>query len=525
MLRYPYNNSTIFTVLGLLDTFAAVKTAQPIITVFWSKEGELVGIGTRETEHATQKVCGNEKLFATSKDVKIPKKGWITEMAIITKAEVDEKDLTKVIRKVVGLRFSFFRGDPVQVGQIQGDVRVIRPDPGNFVVGFRIGLGIGQPIEKLALMFQPFKSPSTAGHLWKGEAPPDELDIMPCRHGAITSDLTKDDLQMETRIFGTKESDLDMISAIGVDAQVRGFELRRNDGTTRSIGKTYAMQGRQVIVEAGAGRNGVVFSEEQKHCRDALMGIYCHWGDRNSPGIDFQNVGAFTRKWSRIPVSTPTLAKDKEGRYWVPGPPPKDLREFGTIYGKRKVEQRQVPSDKATVSWFDCSRPISSIKVALCHGTESSQLPLVSLSFNYAEDQTTASIGPTEFTPPKDTLGLKGNYWCWFFQGSRRGEEELEQKPHYVQDEWNIEGARLKFAHVWIDKDGILTGLQFITEDGKESPAWGYCEGKKSDKLSLRTKNKDRAVGLKLFIDNNGRGTSHDDQVVTARERNRLHVC
>lgn len=106
------------------------------------------------------------------------------------------------------------------------------------------------------------------------------------------------------------------------------------------------------------------------------------------------------------------MVKDEQGRYWTPTPPPA-AKEIGPIFGHREFQHgrfkviRHIPSSDATMSWLDCSRPIEPIKVGLCHGTKSSQLPLVSLS--------------------------------------------------------------LKFVQLWVDDGGVLTGLQFITQDSRYS--------------------------------------------------------
>ncbi|UPL02841.1 hypothetical protein LCI18_013775 [Fusarium solani-melongenae] len=224
-----------------------------------------------------------------------------------------------------------------------------------------------------------------------------------------------------------------------------------------------------------------------------------------------------TMRAFRTPVRIPEMVKDEQGRYWTPTFPPGAARDIGPIFGQREFapEGRRVvhhiPSSEATVSWLDCSRPIESIKVALCHGTNSSQLPLVSLSLKYSDDQTTSSIGPTKFSLPRDTHGRNGNYWCWCAEGSRH-DEEFQERPHYTEDNWNAEGS-LKSVQLWVGDDGVLTGLQFITQDGKTSPAWGYCVGEKPIKLPLQAQKKNRAAGLKVFIDRINRDVLREDYV------------
>ncbi|KAF4997390.1 hypothetical protein FDECE_12098 [Fusarium decemcellulare] len=580
-LRYPRDpGGVIWSTIGLIHTFEDIRSARPVISVFWSKNGELAGIGSYPTLWGTQRAIGSKDVFTTTDTVQIPGEAWITELVITSQDEIDESDLDKITRKVVGLQFIFSEGDPVQVGQSKGDVRVISPDPGHFVIGFQVSWAPSKPISHLSLLFQPMKNapediihrlepqkvldedgdpvphnkPEVTGHLWKNELPPRELEILSSQNGYMSPNLKTDDLLMEPLIFGTTERDLDMISAIGVDAQLRGFELCLDNGHekwTRIIGHPYAMQylsidgrggerilhcyvaisdvargirfltnrGRNLIVGDCKKRGLVRRGEQPKPHLGPLMGIYCHWSNRHTPGTDLTAVGTFSRKF-RTPVRIPEMVTDEQGRYWTPTFPPTAAKDIGPIFGQHEFTpegrrvSRHIPDDDATVSWLDCSRPIESIKVALCHGTTSSRLALVSLSLKYSDDQTTSSIGPTKFSSPRDTHGRNGNYWCWCAEGSRR-DEELQEHPHYIEDSWNAEGC-LKFVQLWVDDDGALTGLQFITQDGKQSPAWGYCVGERPVKLPLQAQKKNRAAGLKVFIDRIDRGVLREDYVVVA---------
>ncbi|KAM0549169.1 hypothetical protein ACHAPJ_009478 [Fusarium lateritium] len=441
LMRYPNDPGLIWSLLGLMHTFVDVRRSYA-------------------TEHGTRLSIGSKDIFTRSEDVQIPKDGWITQLVIITQEEIDEDDLNKIIRKIVGLRFIFSKGDPIQVGQAKGDMRAVYSDSGHFVVGFQVAWAAGKPFSKIGLLFQAMTkvpqqsldrlkprdvfdeggvpialpNPETAGHLWRNDLPPRELNIVPLRNGYLTPDHTRDDTLVEALVFGTKESDLSMITAIGVDAQLRGFEICMDNGHerwTRGIGNRNAMQylyidgrgGERILyfhVNFADVARGIRFvtnrerhlivgepdmhelrfpPEGQQDRFDSLMGIYCNWANRNTPGTDLSCVGAFSRRFSRTPVRPPKMAKDEQGHFWTPTPLPRAAREVGTIYGQRQFKNeynkvRHVPSRDATVSWLDCSRPIESIKITLCHGAESSQLPLVSLSFKYSDDQTTSSIGP-----------------------------------------------------------------------------------------------------------------------------------
>ncbi|KAF5561458.1 phosphatidylethanolamine n-methyltransferase [Fusarium phyllophilum] len=559
ILKYPYNKNLIWSKASLTETFLDMTSAEPVIEVFWSADGEFAGIGCSTNAEGRVRSVGSKNIFATSDKVPVGRDDWITELIITSQDELDRHNelndldndrLNAVVRKVVGLQFVFSKGNPVQVGQAKGDKRLFFPDANNFVVGFKAGWVAGEPITKFSLLFQPYKKvpreclsrvkpreyldesgkpvpfndPKTSAHLWKNDLPPRELQILPARHGVINCDITRGDSIMESLVFGTTDEDLGKITAVGVDAQFRGFEVCYSNGESRTIGHTNAMQyfpidgaggerilyvnsgisfyptgiqfltnrGRHSIVGKPDPRTEVVFPKQAPgHRRDVLMGIYCHWANRHTPGTDFISIDA----------------------------PSHGVLAVGNVYGHREFllppskVVHKVPSEDAVVSWFDCSRPIASIKVAFCHGSDSNQIPLVAITFKYADDQTTKSIGPTKFTVPKDNRNHNGHCWCWCADVQRE-QPELEQKPHYTEDEWDVQGSHLKSLQLWIDDQMVLSGLQFIAKDGRESPAWGSCVGEKPVKLPLQAQKRNRAAGLKFFVDEMGRGVTRDDFVV-----------
>ncbi|KAF4953729.1 hypothetical protein FGADI_5722 [Fusarium gaditjirri] len=487
----------------------------------------------------------------------------------------DDKELNTIVRRTVGLEFIFSKGDPVQVGESKGDKFILLPDSETFIIGFQAGRAAGEPISELSLLYHPLtkapeesrsrvqprqyqdefgvplNDPFTTTYLCKNELPLRQLQILPARCGVMPPGMEDDNI-CEALIFGTTDDDLSKITSIGVDALLRGFEVCFSNGQSRTIGHTNAMQYFPIDGQGGErilyvnseisfyptgvqfvttkGRHFIV-GQPDPHAeigfpkagrlndRDALMGIYCHWRDRHTPRAGLDMIGAFVCKSGLGPSVQPKLAMDAREHFWSPEHPPKGLREVGKVYGERDFFEppsrvvHHMPSRNAVVSWFDCSKPIALIKVGLCHGTEKYQIPLVAMSFKYADDQTMTSIGPTKFSPPKDNRGRGGNYWCWCAEGSHR-DEELEQKPHYTEDEWDLQGSYLQFAQLWVGDHGVLTGLQFIARNGRESPAWGYCVGEKPIRLPLQPQKENHGAGLKVFVDAMDRGVMCDDYVV-----------
>ncbi|KAF5591065.1 phosphatidylethanolamine n-methyltransferase [Fusarium pseudoanthophilum] len=593
ILRFPRSNGIMWSQASLIEKFDDMLSAEPVIEVLWSAGGELAGIVCRTTAGGRPRAAGSKNLYTRSDKVHIPKDDWITELIITSQDELDgmsdlnnlsETELNTIVRKVVGLEFVFSKGDPVQVGESKGDKFILLlPEPETFIVGFQAGRAAREPISELSLLYHrltkapkesrsrvqpreylddfgvPLNDPEKTTYLWKDALPPRELQIIPARCGVMPPG-PEDDNICEALIFGTTDDDLSKITAIGVDAQLRGFEVCYSNGESRTIGHTNAMQylsidgpggerilhvyveisfyptgvqivttkNRHFIVGQAPQKDEIRFPEENRFSdRDALMGIYCHWRHRHAPHTSLDMIGAFVRKNSLGSSVQVQLALDSDARYWAPGLPPKGMRKIGRVYGERGFDwlekpgkyPKHMPSRNAVVSWFDCSRPIASIKVGLCHGTKGYQIPLVAMTFTYADDNTTMSIGPTKFSPPKDNRGRAGHYWCGCEEGSHR-DEELEQRPHYIEDEWDAQGSYLDCAQVWVGDYGYFTGLQFIARDGRESPAWGYCVSEKpiADrrvnagrltkpvKLPLQVSEENRGAGLKVFVDKMDRG-------------------
>ncbi|KAJ4258854.1 hypothetical protein NW762_007941 [Fusarium torreyae] len=138
------------------------------------------------------------------------------------------------------------------------------------------------------------------------------------------------------------------------------------------------------------------------------------------------------------------------------------------------------------------------------------------MSFSYADDKPgkTASIGPTGFTPPDDTDGTNGHYWCGCKPESSR-HKELKEQPHYIHSEWNIQRCLLKTLRFWIGQGGILTGIQFVAADDTESPKWGYYEAWEPVEMGLQDTDY-TLPGLKFFFGSNERSDTREDWVVVA---------
>ncbi|KAJ4148995.1 hypothetical protein NW754_000431 [Fusarium falciforme] len=90
-------------------------------------------------------------------------------------------------------------------------------------------------------------------------------------------------------------------------------------------------------------------------------------------------------------------------------------------------------------------------------------------------------VGPLEFHPADDN--------------------EQDGGSGYTHDTWEIQGSRLKTLRLWTDEWQTLTGLQFLEQNGAQSPRWGDCKTEGPVELDLQSSTGGWAKGLKVFID------------------------
>ncbi|KAM0541144.1 hypothetical protein ACHAPJ_013361 [Fusarium lateritium] len=569
-LTFPKQQNTTITSIALVNEFSELSYSHPTLLTSWTDTNGLVGMAVRTSATDESQQFGTKNMDGYIEKFEIPQDDWLSGFVITSQSVPKQEDTPGLQRKVVGLKLLFNRRDSIQFGSSHGDLRLLRVEPEQFIVGFTVAWAIGQPLEKLALLQQPIARAPFGGrerliptsilpldsiameYLWRDQLPPDGFRVAAFSSGYWNYNFQADASPMEPLIFGTSDEELGKITAIGMDVQFRGLEVIYADGHRRSIGtglnamqymsidgssgeritRFYTTQhhivpgirfvtnrGRQLVIGQPGPREKRYPPQDETGHDQIAMGVYGHWTGRATPKANLAAIGGFSSS-STVSLG-PDPQTDTYGLHWNPSPPEPQFRETGPIYGWREAENtrrmrvERTPCEQATVSWLDCGRPLKSVKITLCHGTYNSQLPMVAISFTYTDDRTVSSVGPTEFSPPQDTEGTNGHYWCWCAVGGNSYGNEIIDQPHYVHDEWDVGGLSLESLKLWIDPKGILTGMQFEAQGGTQSPAWGYCEEGRPVKLALRAES-GWSPGLKLFFDSNQRQVTREDHVVVA---------
>ncbi|BCS23742.1 uncharacterized protein APUU_40186S [Aspergillus puulaauensis] len=561
--------------LALLRSLSDLDHELPTLSVFWTTKGALSGFGV---QRANMDTIGSPEKFAIRDEVKVEKNDWIRGFIVTsTKADGDAAR-----RKVVGLKVLFIHGEPIQLGQSNGDHILIHTETDRVLAGLLAQWSPGNPISGLSLLHVPVskgfphaaelakaqagKPESATGsgsRLWRDHLPPPEMTLSEERLGYWSLDFKGDMVPMEALVFGQDEDELAAITEVAGDVQFGAFEIRYTNKPTKTIGprpltmKSLPIDGpggeRIVAVGLTVGhittsirfitnynRQLVLGSCQPNHRSETIYGsteekpfrgIYCNWSLRSSPKASLQCIaGLFSPSpevsAGELPAGPQDTTSDDGPHWWEPCPPPAGWTAVGPIYGAHETPYNPLrpgvsyPTTSAVVAWVDCTRPVRKVQLNVAHRTSNLPFTPTSLILEYT-DGSISSIGPIRLASPPDTDGENGFPWCWCSYDIKLPESEspLGKIPHYsAADEWSIEGgAVLDSCRLWVDDDGPLRGIQFVSTDGGESPRWGVCDGEPAVIGFGRQSDSEagnRAVGLKVFLDSNQRPVTYPDTVI-----------
>lgn len=255
-----------------------------------------------------------------------------------------------------------------------------------------------------------------------------------------------------------------------------------------------------------------------------LVGMYGGWTNRALPDARLEAVGVLSKQCSVYrPSSHPEESTDTHGFTWDPVALPGSLTEYGRLLGECTYEVRRqtyrYPQTGCTVSWLDCSRIIEEVEVALVHPTSRERLPVDGVALQYADGKRErVSVGYFPMSdddtwpegPPENCVCRENRYYPL-----------AEDAGSYCRSErWRPGGHRLRAVRVWMDKHGALSGMQFMARSGNESHLWGFAsDNGTSGTMSLSGETDDsHAVGIKFFMNGNGRSVTYDDVVIVGMQ-------
>lgn len=415
----------------------------------------------------------------------------------------------------------------------------------------------------------------TAKYLWMKELPPPDLRATEAYHGYWLFDMRLETTPFEALLFPQNQTEEEELVAIAADVEFGGFELRFAGRPTRSIGpkrqamKVLTIDGRggeklatvhickhhvvsSIRITTTRGRQLVIGQPDDgemqlsndmdrlEASRKLTRGIFGFWKSRDSAKVSLDSVGGLYHSYLFQTVLADVVGK-AGGLVWEPRTPPADLHAEGSIIGVwRKTRTiaslgRAVPDDCNLLSWLDFSRPVETLRVTMVHSLSTNQIPLVGIKLSYADaEKDEAAIGPSDFRPWTHQLPSQdGQRWCWCRLAGDKIEEELEKEPHYQHHEWSAKGKQIVSLRIFLTKPSrsgngkalegaegrAVTAIQFVAEDGTQSPVWGYW-GHQGDDEEMQEikfgKGGDKAAGVKFYAGTNGRAVTREDHIVQA---------
>ncbi|KAF5626081.1 hypothetical protein F52700_8796 [Fusarium sp. NRRL 52700] len=558
LLIFPGWRNPTYGSVSLIDEMKDLEKARPVIRVYWDINKQLVGIGVYDPDTNMTMALGSKNLFQTSQDAQIPPDDWLVGIWIITK-EIPVR-IPRVWRRViVGIRFIFLYDDFIQLGESTGDVRVLVTKPWHTVVGIGATWSPGRVLESLVLLQQDQEKVPKSAYCRVGMEYPDDLDGLsvtkmfrpdprianfvwrgwvPCRPGIWpTYPVELDPLMpmpvetlMLTRppwddcdykfILGTVRRSIGVATAMHYffmdgDERITKCYITGKDkieGIRLVTDKTqHFIVGRPGPEEKGLAKQGLN--------RESIEGFHCRWSDERN--ISLTSLGVLTLEFSSVNLGEERLDNDCRRYHWVPERPQTRfaITEVGQIYGMTNHIERlrypgvSVPGPQAVVTWLDCSKPLETISITMCHSTTTELLMMTSTAFMYADDHEPMFFGPFAIDSPEHEKGIEKKERCACFHGGSF-EREIEDIPHFEPDKWRVYGGYLKTLRLWFNTIGVLTGLQFVAQES-ESQKWGFCDGEHGFEMDLQSR-EGTTAGIKFFLDSNGRNDVSEDTVVVA---------
>jgi hypothetical protein len=231
-------------------------------------------------------------------------------------------------------------------------------------------------------------------------------------------------------------TDKDYNFVLGVDAQFRGFEVLfeykdKTKTVRRSIGLATAMHyfvmhnDEQITKCYITGKDkieGIRFATDKtKHFivgrpgpeemglakqglnMESIEGFHCRWSDDRNTSLT--SLGVLTLEFSPVNLGEEREDEDQDNifeHYWVPERPQTRFPNEGSgqIHGRSPMIERLhypgvgLPSRQAVATWLDCSKPLETISITMCHSTTTKLLTMTSMVFKYAEGHGPMFFGP-----------------------------------------------------------------------------------------------------------------------------------
>lgn len=403
-LVLPEPPKTHRTTYPLIREFSEVSSAQLVLNVKWDDDDQLSEL--RVHDQGSQQAPASNPGASNIDTVVIPDDDWLTGLIITTRENPRETKEDPLVRKIIGLEVMFAKHDPVSVGIVEGDKRLVHVSKGHFVVGINTVSALEGHISRLSFLQQPYDkaynvdrlrnvngngdaqdddtddgdTPATA-RLWRREIPPLPVCASDDNTGYWSWDMQPDLMAMEALVFGTSEEELADITSLSADMQFGGLVVTYGNRPSRSIGpriqalttleidgaggeRLIAMnavvghipcvlrfvtnRGRQLVLGHHGGNKREHPPALDSGAIPTLVGVYGWWNARQLPQAVLNGVGSLYLPAVAFASASdlPAEHRDSNNLYWNTCSPPASLVEYGRVWGQHETHNKF--SDRVT---------------------------------------------------------------------------------------------------------------------------------------------------------------------------------
>ncbi|KAH8705613.1 hypothetical protein BGW36DRAFT_435497 [Talaromyces proteolyticus] len=375
--------------LALISDVNDVGVKNPVLSIYWSREGFLLGFGvTLDTATTGQKASGDSDYVgakgkaARTDEVKIPQGDWLTGFMFMTRIGLEDTHEEKKNpgRFVIGIELLFNTTESMHFGASNGNKRLVLTEPGEVIVGLLVEWTATSGILNLALLkhekrvsFQeiyPYADSSLNQVLWKDDIPPPILQMSRLMNEGGSWVPDGEFCPHEAVIFGRDDEELSTITGISVDVQFGVLEIHySHDRPSKSVGpkpwatKTFAIDGPggERIIAAFVGNNiqlgfrlvtnrnrqltyGLNLYPTRQDSLNAretgiFCGLSCSWSmnDSDQPRLDAVATLSLPKPSHREYHDGLDIfgLQDQNKLWWEPDAPPPTWKESGSIYGSQ----------------------------------------------------------------------------------------------------------------------------------------------------------------------------------------------
>ncbi|CAG7557568.1 unnamed protein product [Fusarium equiseti] len=514
----------------------------------------------------------NGRYFRTE-SFTIPKGTWIREVVVYTRLTIPYEEGYSHKTKIKGLKLVLTNGQSTELGRCHGFTPEVYKAPrGHFIAGVSVDWAANRPVKRLEFYCQPISQAPPGSHARFVERVYTPPKPIPGLQAYIDVEKRPNDMLLEPEsppamqhlTFAKRKFDLDCLTSFGVDIHLGGFELnlypskRIVIGPRRSTMKYLTFEGEtdkdDWIIGCWVHKyNGkpVGLRFFTRKGRQLIAGEPATDGEPQLIGLDLERwapakrfISELSAAWSYTQSGKPqftafgaVLAGRLPDNCLVQNLVPSSCVDLNIADGPEKDVYLDSTSSPPCIPYivnglgpqtvFGRERSSDELfhrngrrRATFCHPSKSKQLPLVAMSVDRKNRPREyrdrygitkfkrSSFGPTVFD--KEEV-------CECMNFPELYGPQPTDCAHYHERDWGFGGRAIQSIRIWLARDNILAGLQFVAAGEQRSPVWATdlrSKGTKFVQVNRLPSPEGMEAGLVLFLDSNESPSAYDDIVV-----------